>query len=155
MRILAGVALSTAIAAGASGALSGQDGRPPSADTGADAPVLDREVFFYPGGSRRDPFLPLLPGNSAGPRFEELRLIGVVLSPDPQQSVALLQVGSTRQPSLVRTGGQTFRVRQDTVLGELKILRVERERVVVEINQFDVREENELVLDPKRGSKRR
>ena len=107
----------------------------------------DREVFVYPGGDRRDPFQRFLPGDSAGPRFEELRLIGVVLSPDPGESVALIEVDDARAPVPAGTWERTFRLRQDAVLGEVRVVRIQREYLIVEINRFGLAERLELRLD--------
>lgn len=122
---------------------------PSSTNRGADAgePGLDREVFVYPGGDRRDPFERLLPGDSVGTRFEELRLMGVILSSNPRKSVALLSAGTANTRGSFGEGSRTFRVRQNAVLGDVTVIRVERESVFVEISRFGVKEQFELHLE--------
>ena len=119
---------------------------------GAEAaePGLGREVFAYPGGERRDPFHRPLPGDAAGPRFEELRLIGVVHSPNPRESVALVVL--TMASSVAAAAGeQTLRLRQDAVVGDMKVVGVERDHLVFEINRLGVREQLELPLERLNG----
>ncbi len=109
-------------------------------------PGLDREVFVYPGGDRRDPFERPLPGNSAGTRFEDLQLIGVIHSPNARESVALVIARTAIPAAATATGESTFRLRQGVVLGEMRILRVEREYVIVEIRRFGIGEQRKLHL---------
>lgn len=112
---------------------------------------LDREVFAYPGGDRRDPFDPLLPGSSAGTSFEDLRLIGVIHSPGGGGSVALVSSGPASPAAATATGERTFRLRQDVVLGDMRVLRVERESVIVEIRRFGLGEQRALRLNRPSG----
>ncbi len=150
-----GLGLAIVMAAAVPGALTGQVPPVASPDPAVAELVLDREVFVYPGTRRRDPFRPLLAGDPATPRFEELRLLGVILSPDPRQSIALVGVDAARPLPSAGTGRRTFRVRPETVLGDMKILRVERSRVIVEIEHFGVKEQRELALDRQRGRSER
>lgn len=129
----------------------GAEGAPAASGAEVGEPRLAREVFVYPGGDRRDPFERLLPGNSAGTRFEELRLIGVIHSPNPRESVALVSSGTATPAASTGTGERTFRLRQDVVLGDMKVLRVEEERVIVEITRFGVGERRGLRLNRQRG----
>ena len=127
------------------------EGVPAASGTDVGEPSLVREVFVYPGGARRDPFERLLPGDSAGIRFEELRLVGVIHSPNPRQSVALVSSGIATPAASAGTGERTFRLRQDVVFGDMKVLRVEQERVIVEITRFGVGERRGLRLNRQRG----
>jgi len=115
-----------------------------SDETGA--PGLDREVFVYPAGDRRDPFERPLPGSSTGTRFEDLRLIGVIHSPNAGESVALVSSGAAIPAAATAPGERTFRLRQDMVLGETRVLRVEPEYVIVELRRFGIGEQRELHL---------
>ena len=135
------------------------EGAPPSPSetrSGAepDEPDLDREVFVYPGGDRRDPFRQLLPEDSTGPRFEELRLIGLIHSPDPRVSVALVALSTASAPAPTGIGEQIFRLRQDVVLGDVRVVRVEQEYLIVEVSRFGMEERLELHLDRQRRDER-
>ncbi len=110
--------------------------------------VFEREVFSYPAFTRRNPFKPLVSDDDSGPRFEELRLLGVVMSPDPDLSVALVGVG-TENFTPEAAGGdqyQTYRLRRGMVLGNTRILEIQRMRVIVEVEEFGLTEQRELEL---------
>jgi hypothetical protein len=131
--------------------LPGAEGAAAASGAEAGEPDPDREVFIYPGGDRRDPFERLLPGNPAGARFEELRLVGVIHSPNPRESVALVSSRTATRAPLSGIGEDMLRLRQDVVLGDMKVIRVEKERVIVEITRFGVGERRELRLNRQRG----
>jgi hypothetical protein len=107
--------------------------RPGAADL-----VFDREVFVYPQYQRRNPFTPLVSGDAAGPRFEGLQLMGVIYSTDPAKSVALFgpRVGQAAPETAT-----TYRVRRGDQLGNIRILQIQETRVVVEIEEFGMREQ--------------
>ena len=110
--------------------------------------VFEREVFAYPEFARRNPFRPLVSDDDSGPRFEELRLLGVVLSPNPDVSVALIGVGTDSFTPEAAGGDQyqTCRVRRGMVLGNTRILEIQRMRVIVEVEEFGLTEQRELEL---------
>lgn len=106
--------------------------------------VFEREVFFYPQYERRNPFAPLLEGEEGGPRFEGLRLLGILASSDPRASVALLgpRMEQTNDPSRART----YRVRQGDRIGNIRILQIQETRIVVEIEEFGMTEQRIMEL---------
>lgn len=98
--------------------------------------VYEREVFVYRPAGRRDPFMPLT-SESVGPRFEDLALGGIIYSPTPGRSVAVLRAGS-----------RLFRVRVGDQVGNVRVLEIGPRRVVFAVNDFgQVRQE---VLELKR-----
>ncbi len=108
--------------------------------------VYDREVYSYPGETRRDPFVPLLGANrdELGPRFEDLVLRGIIFSPNAGQSMALLT-----DPS-----GKIYRVRQGNVVGNARISIVEPLRVLFQVETFGVARQEQLELkSPARGGR--
>lgn len=107
--------------------------------------VFEREVFFYPQYERRDPFAPLVSGDEAGPRFEGLKLLGVIFSSGANGSVALLgpRAEQTEDPAAVRT----YRVRRGDQLGNVRILQIQETRIVVEIEEFGMREQRIMELE--------
>lgn len=101
-------------------------GKPPGSEPEPKL-AFDREVFAYPAEGRRDPFKPLVGGpNSGGPLFNDIVLRGIIFSPDPRRSVALVQVG----------GKRTFRLRQGDVIGNARVLSIEPLRVRFSVENF-------------------
>ena len=117
---------------------------PPRPRPDSVALVFEREVFVYPQYQRRNPFAPLVSGDEAGPRYEGLQLIGVIYSADPEKSVALFgpRTDLAADPSLVRT----YRVRRGDQLGNIRILQIQETRVVVEVQEFGMREQRIMQL---------
>lgn len=106
---------------------------------GADVKLIyDREVYIYPGDGRRDPFRPLVGADreAMDPRFEDLVLRGIIFSPKPGRSMALLT-----DPS-----GKIFRVREGDVVGNARIALIEALRVVFEVETFGVQRREQLEL---------
>jgi hypothetical protein len=116
---------------------------PPAAQPDTVDLIFEREVFDYPAFQRRNPFRPLT-GDDAGPRFEELVLLGVILSDDRAGSVALL---APRQGTGTRdAGGRNWRVREGDLLGNMRILAIQQREIRVEVDEFGVREARVLEL---------
>ena len=69
-----------------------------------EAEVYRREVFRYPAAGRPDPFLPLLSGDDMGVRAQDLRLLGIVYSSVPRQSVAVFALPDSTQRVRLRVG---------------------------------------------------
>ena len=116
----------------------------PSRRPDAVALVFEREVFFYPEYQRRNPFSPLISEDDTGPRFEGLQLLGVIFSSDPEKSVALL--GPRAEQNVDPAAMRTYRVRRGDQLGNLRILQIQETRVVVEIQEFGMREQRIMQL---------
>jgi len=114
--------------------------------------VFEREVFSYPQFERRNPFVPLVGSAEGGPRFEDLILLGVVLSPNPDASVALfgsrgeLQAVAQDPRQAQEQLPRTYRVRRGDVLGNVRVLEIQRTRVVVEVNEFGLTEQRVMEL---------
>jgi hypothetical protein len=113
----------------------------PSADTVE--LIFEREVFEYPAFQRRNPFRPLT-GDDAGPRFEELALLGVILSGDGVGSVALL--GPRGATAGRGATARTWRVREGDFLGNVRVLAIRQREILVEVDEFGVRETRVLEL---------
>ncbi|MEX0856118.1 MAG: hypothetical protein WD056_00985 [Gemmatimonadota bacterium] len=107
--------------------------------------VFEREVFTYPQYERRNPFRPLTGEDSAGPRFEDLVLMGRILSSNPASSIAL--VGAL--PAGASSGqlpSRTFRLRTGDVIGNSRILEIREQAILVEVEEFGLRETRVLEL---------
>ena len=138
-------------------AQAGQQGDPvvSPADTAVVELVLRREIFTYPQFERRDPFQPLL-SLEAGPRYEQMRLTGVAFDGvDGTNSMAIVAAEAGRavaSPVPAAAGDQvvpTMVVRRLKVgerWGNVRVVRIERERVVVDVNNFGVVESRVMLL---------
>lgn len=120
---------------------------PPPARPDSISLVFEREVFFYPQYERRDPFAPLLNSEDTGPRFEGLRLFSVIESSNPAHSVALLGPRSTGQDnSTEEVSGRMYRVRRGDRLGNIRILQIQATRILVDVEEFGMREQRIMEL---------
>lgn len=128
------------------------------ADTAVVELVLRREVFTYPTFARTNPFVPLTSGE-AGPRFDQMRLTGILFDEaDPPASIAIIaaDAGVGRSTAAAQAappaGGQPAlqvqinRLRAGERWGNVRIVSVERERVVVDVNNFGIVERREMRL---------
>jgi hypothetical protein len=107
--------------------------------------VYDREVFAYPLYDRRNPFQPLTGQASVGPRFEDLVLMGQILASNPATSIALV---GARLPG-TRGGdapSRTYRLRVGDVVGNMRVLEIRERSIVLEVEEFGVRETRVLEL---------
>ena len=114
--------------------------------------VFDREVFMYQRMGRRDPFFPLLSQDESGPRFEEIELIGVMLSPNPDLSVAVFGLRGGGGGGGGAMGGQqagsrprSYRARRGDQLGNVRILEIQLTRVVVAVDEFGETQQHVMV----------
>ena len=113
--------------------------------------VSEREVFNYPRYQRRNPFTPLLIGDEAGPRFEEIELAMIIfVAADPTGSVALFGpkggVAGLEGIAAQEAAALNYRVRRGTRLGNVRILEIQRTRVVVEVEEFGLTEQRIMEL---------
>lgn len=117
--------------------------------------VFEREVFTYPSFQRRNPFAPLGGGVEGGPRFEQLRLMGIIHSGGAGESVAILgtsivnisQDGGTVS---VTPGGDAWYLKVGQSIGNTRIVEIRREQVVVEVEEFGLTEQRIMQLETRR-----
>ena len=98
--------------------------------------IFEREVFVYQRGSRRDPFKPLT-DNMMGPLFETLSLRMIIHSTDPTASIAV-----------VADNNQTYRVRRGQVVGNARVVSIEKDRVVFTVEELGNYRQEILELKP-------
>lgn len=114
--------------------------------------VFEREVFQYPTYQRRNPFRPLVGNQGSGPRFEQVSLRGIIWSMDPKRSVALFGVGGTAQGGAAATPvGETKRLRVGESWGNMRVAEIQKDRVIVAVEEFGLSENKTLGLTRKRG----
>ena len=111
--------------------------------------VFEREVFDYPTFERRNPFRPLVGDTGSGPRFEQIRLRGIIWSTDPAGSVALFQAsaagGAANAPAASR------RLRRGETWGNMRVVEIQRDLVVVDVEEFGLTERRTLELTRRRA----
>lgn len=118
--------------------------RPQAGQSAASQVTLryEREIFVYPGASRRDPFSPLTSdAEGGGPRFEELRLQGIMFSPGVGQSMALL----------VDSGGRVYQVRVGQMVGNARVIEIGQTRVVLAVQNFGAVRQEILEIRDREG----
>lgn len=116
--------------------------------------VFEREVFAYPTYERRNPFRPLVGAQGNGPRFEQIRLRGIIWSADPRRSVALFGMGTTgpgAPPSDATGVPNTRRLRVGESWGNMRVVEIQRDRVVVSVEEFGLSERKVLELTRRRA----
>lgn len=102
--------------------------------------VFDREVFQYPSFTRRNPFRPLVAGDSGGPRYEQLSLIGIMYSPDPSASVAVLSTGGVaiaEDGTTAPIDGDAYYLKVGQTIGNVTVRAIHRDRIDVTVTEFD------------------
>ena len=116
--------------------------------------VFQREVFTYPAYQRRNPFRPLVAGDEGGPRFEQLRVVGIIYSDDPAASVAIIGTSAVSMSpdgsQMTVTEGRSWYVKAGQTIGNIRIVEVRRDQVVVEVEEFGLTEQRIMQLQTRR-----
>jgi hypothetical protein len=133
-------------------AVSAQE--PPPPQTQPPQLVFEREVFSYPAFQRRNPFRALEAADSGGPRFEQLRLMGIIFSGDPALSVAIVgtsTVAISEDATSVTVGeGDAWYLKVGQSIGNIRLVEIRREQVVVEVEEFGLTEQKIMQLHTRR-----
>ena len=143
----AGTKAPTAAAAAAAadakvGAPSRADSSATTVSVGSSAPVrgelrIDREVFTYDAGGRRDPFVSLLSTSDLRPLFSDLLLVVINYDPQRRNSVAIMRDATTKEQ---------YRVRQGQLIGRMRVAAIEQKRVLFTIDEFGFSRQESLVI---------
>jgi hypothetical protein len=99
--------------------------------------TLQREVFAYNGGGRRDPYRSLMSSSEVRPLLSDLRLSGVALDPEGNNSVAILRDTYSKQQYRARVGQQ---------LGRLRVTAIRQRSVTFTIEEFGFNRQETLTL---------
>jgi hypothetical protein len=134
---------------------------PPQAEPQAAAPqggpqaepelIFEREIFQYPAFARRNPFLPLAAGGEL--RYEQLSLIGIVYSPDPSSSVAVLSTGGVTMNddgTVTPVEGDAYNAKVGQRIGNTTIREIQRDRVIVDVEEFGLTERRTMLFQTRR-----
>jgi hypothetical protein len=127
----------------AAGSISAQApaGAPKGAPKAAPTLVFEREVYEYPGGSRRDPFRPLTTNDTSGPLFSELTVTGIMYYTDSSRSMATIRDLSKKE----------YRVRRGDVIGNATVQFVDKYRVVFSVEEFGMKRQEVLEIKSTRA----
>lgn len=116
--------------------------------------VFEREVFTYPTFARRNPFMPLTGSNQGGPRFEALRLLGIIHSDDPRASTAMIGTSTVEisedGTSVTVVTGQSWYLKMGQSIGNIRVVEIRRDQVVVEVEEFGLTEQKIMQLQIRR-----
>jgi hypothetical protein len=116
-------------------------GREPAAP---DTVVLEREVYGYAGGGRRDPFRPLIVTTVLRPFPSELRLTAVAYDPAGVSSVAILRDVTTKAQHRVRPG---------QLVGRMRVVRIHPKSVVFAVEELGFSRRETLTLQDSSGTR--
>jgi len=114
--------------------------------------IFEREVFQYPAFQRRNPFVPL-EGAQGGMRFEQLSLIGIMYSPDPTASVAVVTTGGVQvaeNGTLTPIEGDAYNVKVGQTIGNTTIREIQRDRVIVDVEEFGLTDRRTMFFQSRR-----
>jgi len=129
-------------AAKAPGGTSSRDSAPATVSVGSlvnTRPELriDREVFTYDAGGRRDPFVSLFSTSDLRPLFTDLLLVVINYDPQRRNSVAIMRDATTNEQ---------YRVRQGQLIGRMRVSAIEQKRVLFTIDEFGFSRQESLVI---------
>ena len=130
-----------AATAGAAAAATPADSAPPAAP---DTIVVEREVYGYDGGGRRDPFRPLIVTTVLRPFASELRLVAVAYDASGANSVAILRDQTTKAQHRVRAG---------QLVGRMRVVRIQPKAVVFAVEELGFSRRETLTLQDSSGSR--
>ncbi|MDH5590351.1 MAG: hypothetical protein OEZ65_04570 [Gemmatimonadota bacterium] len=108
--------------------------------------VYEREIFSYPRYERRNPFRPLLSSDEGAPRFEQLRVLGIIYSAVPGASVATLgtstvQVSEDGTQTTVSTDrSRSWYLKAGQSIGNIRVVEIRRDQVIVDVTEFGLPE---------------
>ncbi|MCG6956660.1 MAG: hypothetical protein LJF04_11790 [Gemmatimonadetes bacterium] len=158
---IAGVALAFGICLAAPMGLAAQQQTPDT--TAAKKPakppelVFEREVFTYPSVARRNPFAPLA-GTEQGPRFDQLRLMGIMYDANhPSASMAMIgtstvQTSADSTQVTVSPQGQAWYLKVGQAVGSIRVVEIRQDAVVVEVAQFGITERKVMRMESPGGT---
>lgn len=147
--VVAWAVLSVTPSAGAS-----QDPPPPPPATRQADLVAEREVFRYPAVVRRNPFKALGVGSDDAPRFEQLRLMGIIFSESPGASVAVVGTStvtiSEDGTTVSLEEGRAWYLKVGQRIGNVRIVEIRPEQVEVEVEEFGLTERRIMQMQTRR-----
>lgn len=123
--------------------VTAQDPPPPTAPPEASDTELafEREVFVYPTFDLANPFRPLDAADTGGPRFERLRLSGIIYSETPGRSIATLSTSTVTigtDGSLTAGPGDSYYLKVGQTIGNTTVIEINSQSIEVDVEEFGV-----------------
>lgn len=116
--------------------------------------VFEREIFAYPSFQRRNPFQPLTGADQGGPRYEQLRLLGIIFSEVASESVAIVGTStidvSEDGTEVTIVPGQSWYLKTGQAVGNTRIVEIRRDQVVVDVEEFGLTEQKIMQAQTRR-----
>ena len=127
-----------------------QGSNPPGPPQAQPELVFEREAFIYPQYQRRNPFRPLLTTEAGGPRWDQLRLVGIIFSNELQGSVAILGTSAVNVSedggTITLEPGRSWYLKVGERLGNITVVGIQERQVIVEFEEFGLIERRSLQL---------
>jgi hypothetical protein len=98
---------------------------------------LNREVYSYDAGARRDPFVSLMRSGELRPMLSDLRLVTVLYDPTGRNSIAVMHDLSTKDQ---------YRVRVGQTLGRMRVAQIQPRQVVFTVEEVGFSRQEALAL---------
>jgi hypothetical protein len=98
---------------------------------------LNREVYSYDPGGRRDPFVSLMRSGELRPMLSDLRLVTVLYDPTGRNSIAVMHDLSTKDQ---------YRVRVGQTLGRMRVAQIQPKQVVFTVEEVGFSRQEALAL---------
>ncbi len=129
-------------------AATAQDPPPPDGPPAQTVLAFEREVFDYPSFGP-NPFQPLLATDSGGPRYERLRLSGIIYSETPSRSVATVStsIATIAEDGTITAGpGDSYYLKVGQTIGNTTVVEINRESIDVDVEEFGVTDRRTMRL---------
>ena len=148
------VSLALGLAVAAPAAVRGQD-PPPEGPPVLTELVFEREIFRYPSFPRRNPFQPLAASGEGGPRIEQVRLMGIIFSEEPDGRVAILGTSTVTTSEdgtsvSVSPDGNGWYLKEGQSIGNIRVVEILNDQIVVEVEEFGLTEQRIMQLQTRR-----
>jgi hypothetical protein len=105
--------------------------------------TLEREVFTYQGGGRRDPMLSLVMSGDIRPLLTEVELVAIIYDEGGSNHMALLRnIGSSKDK------GKQYRIKVGQMLGRMRVAQINRKEVVFTLDEFGFSRQQRLSVKP-------
>ena len=105
--------------------------------------TLEREVFSYSSGGRRDPMLSLVMSGDIRPLLAELELVAIIYDEGGSNHFALLRnIGGSKDK------GKQSRVKTGQMVGRARVTQITRKEVVFTLDEFGFSRQQRLAVKP-------